>query len=305
VLRLNAKASLSERFLVLVAFVVSLFLSWIGVRSWLISLSFSARTIRIIDIGVVITVGIVATVLVVRLVAGPLAVRAGPTESNAIKLLLQLSGLVLIVVAVVFLTGSTGTSFVSALVGVGFFGIVVGLAAQEVLGNVLSGLMLIATRPFHVNDRIALISWQYGKFPPSLTHGWLEPAYTGVVKGIGLTYTMILMDSNALLKVPNGIVTQSLIINLTHGRQGHVATQFEIPLEMDPEHLRSELKSHLAEIAQFKGEEESFEVLDISPSACLVAVSYKVDKQREREMKALLLKAIRLALIGLGKKEVE
>ena len=272
-------------------------------RSWLISFSFSLRTIHIIDIGVVITVGIVATILVVRLVAGPLAVRAGPTQYNAVKLLLELSGLVLIVVAVFFLTGPTGTSFLSALVGVGFFGIVVGLAAQEVLGNVLSGLMLIASRPFHVNDRIALVSWQYGKFPPSLTHGWLEPAYTGVVKGVSLTYTMILTDSNALLKVPNGIVTQSLIMNLTYGRQGHVATQFEIPLIVDPDRLRTVLNSHLAEMEPFKGEEESFEILDISPSVCLVAVSYKVDKQREREMKALLLRAIRVALINFSKKE--
>jgi small-conductance mechanosensitive channel len=286
-------SSLSERFLILIVSVVAIFLSWSVIRYWLLSISFPDRFIHFIDIGVVVATGIATTITLVRLVAPPIAARAGPTQRNTVKLLFELLGLGLIIVAVILLSGPTGSNFVSALVGIGFFGIVVGLAAQEVLGNLISGLMLLAAGPFNINDRIVLITWQYGKFAPSLTHGWMEPSYTGVVKGISLAYTRILTDSNALLKVPNSIVTQSLIMNLSHGRQGMVGIQFEAPIQLDPRDLSKNLNSHLSKIGEFKGEEDNFEILEASPTGYLVAVSYKVEKQTERQMKSILLNGVR------------
>jgi small-conductance mechanosensitive channel len=289
-------ATLSERLLILFASVVAIFVSWSVIRYWLVSVSFPDRFIHFIDVGVVVVTGIAATITLVRLIARPVAARAGPTQINTLKLLFQLLGLGIILVALIILSGPTGTSFLSALVGIGFFGIVVGLAAQAVLGNLFSGLMLLAARPFKINDRIALITWQYGKFAPSLAHGWMEPAYTGVVKGISLTYTRILTDSNALLKVPNSIVTQSLIMNLTHGRQGMIAIQFEAPIQVDPRDLRKNLNSTLSKMSEFKGEEDNFEILEASPTGYLVSMSYKVEKQTERQMKSILLNGVRNVL---------
>jgi small-conductance mechanosensitive channel len=288
--------TLSARLLSLIVSVVAIFVSWSVIRYWLVSVAFPDRFIHFIDVGVVLVTGIVATITLVRLIARPVAARAGPTERNTLKLLFQLLGLGIIIVALVLLSGPTGSSFLSALVGIGFFGIVVGLAAQAVLGNLFSGLMLLAARPFRINDRIALITWQYGKFAPSLAHGWMEPAYTGVVKGISLTYTRILTDSNALLKVPNSIVTQSLIMNLSHGRQGVIAIQFEAPIQVDPRDLRKNLDSALSKMNEFKGEEDNFEILEASPTGYLVAMSYKVEKQTERQMKSILLNGVRNVL---------
>jgi small-conductance mechanosensitive channel len=289
-------ATLSERLLVLIVSVVAIFVSWSVIRYWLVSVSFPDRFIHFIDVGVVVVTGIAATITLVRLIARPVAARAGPTQINTLKLLFQLLGLGIIIVALVLLSGPTGSSFLSALVGIGFFGIVVGLAAQAVLGNLFSGLMLLAARPFNINDRIALITWQYGKFAPSLAHGWMEPSYTGVVKGISLTYTRILTDSNALLKVPNSIVTQSLIMNLSHGRQGLIAIQFEAPIQVDPRDLRKNLNSTLSKMNEFKGEEDNFEILEASPTGYLVAMSYRVEKQTERQMKSILLNGVRNVL---------
>jgi len=286
-------STLSERLLILTVSVVAILFSWSLIRYWLVSISFPDRFIHFIDVGVVVATCIAGTVTLVRLLARPIAARAGPTQRNTVKLLFELLGLGIIIVAMILLSGPTGSSFLSALVGIGFFGIVVGLAAQEVLGNLFSGLMLLAARPFDINDRIALITWQYGKFAPSLAHGWMEPSYTGVVKGISLTYTRILTDSNALLKVPNSIVTQSLIMNLTHGKQGVIAIQFEAPIQLDPRDLRKNLNSHLAKMTDFKGEEDNFEILEASPTGYLVAMSYKVEKQTERQMKTLLLNGVR------------
>jgi len=230
----------------------------------------------------------------------PLASYVGPTESNAVKLLFELAGLAAILLLIFSVTG---VSLVNTLVGIGFFGIVFGLAAQSVLGNLFSGIMLLVSRPFHIGDRVALITWQYGKFPPSLPHGWLEPSYTGIVKGIALTYTKMSTDSNVMLKIPNALVTQSLIMNLSHGRQGNVGTQFEVPIRIDPDQLHKNIGRSLSKLAGFLGEEQSFEVIDMSPTGYLVAISYRTEKGSERNMKSLLLKGIRLALLDSSKNE--
>ena len=294
--------TVSEKFLLLIVSVVAVLLGWSIARYWLVSTSFPNRYIHFIDIGVVVLTGIGATITLVRLTARPIAARVGPTYITTVKLMLQLVGLALVITALIFLSGPTGTSFLSALVGIGFSGIVLGLAAQEVLGNLFSGLMILAARPFNINDRIALVTWQYGKIAPSLPHGWLEPSYTGVVKGITLTYTRILTDSDTLLKVPNSIVTQSLIMNIGYGRQGSIATQFEAPIHIKPEQLHKDLNSKLAKIDEFEGEEESFDILEVSSSTYLVSVSHKVAKQTERKMKSLLLSAIREILIDADQK---
>jgi small-conductance mechanosensitive channel len=296
---LTAKVDVSptEKLLLVIVSTIAILLGWTILRYWLQSPTFSQGIIHIVDIGVVAVTGLAATVLLVRLAARPIAARAGATQTNAIKNLFQLLGIALVIVAVIFLSGPTGASLVSTLVGIGFFGIVIGLAAQAVLGNIFSGIMLLASRPFHINDRIALINWTYGKFPPSITHGWLEPSYTGVVKGITLTYTKILTDANAMLKVPNGIVTQSLIMNLSHTRQGHAAIQFEVPIAVDPDDLRKRLNTLLSDMKEFEGEELSFDILEMSSFAYLIAMNYKVDRQNEAEMKSTIFKAIRLALI--------
>ena len=256
--------------------------------------------IHFIDVAFVSGAGVAIVFLVTRWMSRPLASYVGPTESNAVKLLFELAGLAAILLLVFSITGFT---LLNALVGVGFFGIVFGLAAQSVLGNLFSGIMLLVSRPFHIGDRVALITWQYGKFPPTLAHGWLEPSYTGIVKGIALTYTKMFTDSNAMLKIPNALVTQSLIMNLSHGRQGFVGTQFEVPIRTDPDQLHRNLHRALSKLTGFKGEEQTFEVIDTSPTGYLVALSYRTEKGSERNMKSLLLKAIRLALIDSSTNE--
>lgn len=259
----------------------------------------SGNMIHLLDVGIVSGAGIVVILLLTRWMSRPVASYVGPTQINAVKLLFQIVGLSLVILVILSITGA---SLVSALVGVGFFSIVIGLAAQSVLGNLFSGIMLMLSRPFHINDRIAVITWQYGKFPPTLPHGWLEPSYTGVVKGIALTYTKILADSEALLKIPNALVTQSLILNLSHSKQGHVGTQFEVPIRVDPDELHKELVSRLSKNEEFIGEEQSFEVIEVSPVSYLVTVIYGVDKGREKEMKSLMFKTIRLALLDSSEK---
>lgn len=71
--------------------------------------------------------------------------------------------------------------------------ILIGIAAQQALGNVFAGMVLLLSRPFAVGDPIQLRSGSLG--------GLLE----GTVTEIGITYTC-LDTSDGVLRLPNSQV---------------------------------------------------------------------------------------------------
>jgi hypothetical protein len=85
-------------------------------------------------------------------------------------------------------------------------------------------------------------------------------------------------------------------MNLSHGRQGLIAIQFEASIQVDPRDLRKNLSSTLSKMNEFKGEEDNFELLEASPTGYLVAMSYRVEKQTERQKKSILLNGVRNVL---------
>jgi small conductance mechanosensitive channel len=86
-------------------------------------------------------------------------------------------------------------------VGGGFTAVVIGLAAQQVLGNLLAGVVLITNRPFRVGERVRL---QAG-----VVAGQLE----GVVGQLGLFYTTLVSGADRIL-VPNGVLIQTAVTPL-------------------------------------------------------------------------------------------
>jgi small-conductance mechanosensitive channel len=129
----NKASGLRERLLFLLLSMVAVLASWLIVRLWLsTALAMSLALIHIMDAGILSATALVVIIIATRLVAKPIAAIVGPTQSNTVKLLLQLGGMMLILVVGFSILG---WNVVSALVGLGFFGIVIGLAAQSVLGN--------------------------------------------------------------------------------------------------------------------------------------------------------------------------
>jgi small conductance mechanosensitive channel len=86
-------------------------------------------------------------------------------------------------------------------VGGGFTAIVVGLSAQQVLGNLLAGLVLVTNRPFRVGERVRLQA------------GVLAGRTEGVVGQLGLFYTTLVSGADRIL-VPNGVLIQCAVTPL-------------------------------------------------------------------------------------------
>jgi small-conductance mechanosensitive channel len=77
--------------------------------------------------------------------------------------------------------------------GGAFTAVVLGLAAQQTLGNVIAGTVLLSARPFKVGDRVRLQG------------GSLAGRVEGVVSSLGLLYTTFVTGEDSLM-VPNSVV---------------------------------------------------------------------------------------------------
>jgi small-conductance mechanosensitive channel len=78
-------------------------------------------------------------------------------------------------------------------VGGAFTAVIFGLAAQQTLGNLIAGTVLLSARPFKVGDRVRLQGGQVG--------GQIE----GVVSSLGLLYTTYASGEDSIM-VPNSVV---------------------------------------------------------------------------------------------------
>jgi small-conductance mechanosensitive channel len=86
-------------------------------------------------------------------------------------------------------------------VGGAFTAVIFGLAAQQTLGNLIAGTVLLSARPFKVGDRVRLQGGQVG--------GQIE----GVVSSLGLLYTTYASGEDSIM-VPNSVVLSVAVIPL-------------------------------------------------------------------------------------------
>jgi small-conductance mechanosensitive channel len=87
------------------------------------------------------------------------------------------------------------------LASVGVVSVVVGLAAQSTLGNLISGISLVLYRPFKIGDRLRV----------SLPTG-LE---TGIVESIDLGYTVLRTADKRRLIIPNNSMASQACVDLS------------------------------------------------------------------------------------------
>jgi small conductance mechanosensitive channel len=124
--------------------------------------------------------------------------RLEPGTAGTIGFLLRLLTIVIATVVALRIAGLQGGALA---VGGGFTAVVVGLAAQQVLGNMLAGIVLITNRPFRVGERIRLQG------------GVIAGRTEGVVGTLGLFYTTLVSGADRML-VPNGVLIQCAVTPL-------------------------------------------------------------------------------------------
>jgi small conductance mechanosensitive channel len=130
--------------------------------------------------------------------ASPLYRRLEPGAAGTIGFLVRLLTILVMTVVALRIAGLEANALA---VGGGFTAVVVGLAAQQVLGNLLAGLVLITNRPFRVGERVRLQG------------GVLAGQIEGVVGQFALFYTALVSGADRIL-VPNGVLIQCAVTPL-------------------------------------------------------------------------------------------
>ncbi len=112
-----------------------------------------------------------------------------------------------------------GVSLQHLLIGAGLAGIILGIAAQQSLGNIFASVVLLFARPFVVGDDIRIRSGVVGVIDVQ-------------VLGIGLTYVTVRTDEG-ILRVPNSVMLGSAI-GRPHPASPTPPAPTTEPIEMNP-----------------------------------------------------------------------
>jgi small-conductance mechanosensitive channel len=125
-----------------------------------------------------------------RVLLPSLVKRVDPATAGTIGFLVRLGTLAAaILVALRF----AGVNTATIAIGASFTAVVFGLAAQQTLGNLIAGLVLLSARPFRVGERVRLQG------------GPLAGQIEGTARAFGLLYTTFAAGENSVL-VPNSVV---------------------------------------------------------------------------------------------------
>jgi small conductance mechanosensitive channel len=124
--------------------------------------------------------------------------RMDPGTAGTVGFLLRL---VTMLVAVLVALRVAGLGPRTLALGGAFTAVVVGLAAQQTLGNLFAGMVLLSARPFRVGERV------------KLQGGGLAGTVEGVVSSLGLLYTTLASGDDAIM-VPNSVVLNVAIVPL-------------------------------------------------------------------------------------------
>jgi len=195
---------------------------------------------------------LIAGVLIVNLVSDIIEAKANNKNKQVSNTIVFVTKLVGYIIVIAIALSSFKIGLTSVILGGGFIGVVVGLAAQASLSNFFSGIVLLFSRPFNIGDRITLSTWQYGLIAPSyppkfFSDDFLVPGYTGTVEKMTLTFTTIRLDNNIPIKIPNSIVLQASIF-LNNEEYRNIKVRYEVPSLIDVDKFIEAAKSELEKL---------------------------------------------------------
>jgi small conductance mechanosensitive channel len=151
--------------------------------------------IRIACVAALVILGWSFAVNLGRAIGPALLKRLEPGTAGTVGFLIRLVTLVVTVLAGL---GLAGVKPEALAVGGAITAVILGLAAQQTVGNLVAGTVLLSARPFRVGDRVRVHA-----------AGTVE----GTVASLGLLYTT-LADGADRIMVPNNVVLASAVVPL-------------------------------------------------------------------------------------------
>jgi small conductance mechanosensitive channel len=128
----------------------------------------------------------------------PLFRRLDPATAGTVGFLIRLATVALALLVALRVAGIEARTLA---LGGAFTAVILGLAAQQTLGNLFAGTVLLSARPFRVGERVRLQG------------GPLAGQIEGTVSSLGLLYTTFATGDDSIM-VPNSVVLNVAVLPL-------------------------------------------------------------------------------------------
>jgi small conductance mechanosensitive channel len=144
------------------------------------------------------------------------------TDRTGLQVMRSLFNAAIIAVGVLITLALLGLAplVASMLTAAGVAGIIIGFAVKDVAANTISGMLLLADRPFSLGDVVSAGSVQ------------------GTVVKIALRSTRIRSTDGPVVTVPNSVIAANAIINFTINPNRRFEIIWTLPLDADAEAAR-------------------------------------------------------------------
>jgi small conductance mechanosensitive channel len=133
-----------------------------------------------------------------RAIGPMLMTRLEPGTAGTVGFLIRLATLAITVLVALRLAGLKPETLA---VGGAITAVILGLAAQQTVGNLIAGTVLLSARPFRVGDRIRVHA------------GGVAGTVEGTVTSLGLLYTTLANRADRIM-VPNNVVLSAAVVPL-------------------------------------------------------------------------------------------
>lgn len=124
----------------------------------------------------------------------------------------------------------------SMLASAGILAVVVGFAAQQALGNIISGIFIVIFKPYRINDRLTI-----------------QNNLRGIVEDINLRHTIIRNFENQRIIIPNSIISNEILVNSNYTDDKlckfiNVGISYDSDIDRAKEIMSEEVQNHYLNI---------------------------------------------------------
>lgn len=199
--------------------------------------------------------------------------RMDPATAGSVGFLFRLFTIVIVVLISLAIAG---VNLAALAVGGAFTAVIVGLAAQQTLGNVIAGAVLLSTRPFRVGDVVAVQG-------SGITA-------EGTVASLGLFYTTLLQGRDRML-IPNSVLMNIAVTPQEEPDAVELLARFDSS-KVTPRRLQEKLEEEI-EVPLLRAPDIELEEVDVDGLVALTIRAVPVDSAHGPVLASQVLAAIR------------
>ena len=187
------------------------------------------------------------------------------------------------------------------ILGSAFIGLILGLASQSALSNLFAGIMIILSKPVEPGDVVTINTWQFPVTypiyrPKFYSKNSITVGQTGIVYDVGLLYTTIKDEERKLIKIPNGILIQALVINHSKAEKNVVHLSYDVKNKVDPDRLIKALNKAISKSGIFyRGGKQSILISETDRGYYSISISLEAKTDRDAAKSELIKMVMKTA----------